>query len=261
MTRKWSSIAKAEYRISTVSLRGNRSRNMSALFIFGLFWAILLAPFSIEIIIGLILPIEYLQFSLVTVLPGLIRSAMFFIWIVLLILPLSRALQELRIGQWEIFLSNDVKTRDILVGTFLGKIPLYSLLVLYIAPPFLSIMFLAFEVTLLGQILIYSILFVMILTTIWLSNLITASFQAKLGESARGKDLANGLAILLAIVTIIPIYGVMFFSQQLTIILGLNIFLLFPFTWPADIISWVTIIFSQIGFTIEQLLIFQQILQ
>jgi hypothetical protein len=100
----------------------------------------------------------------------------------------------------------------------------------------------------------------MILTTIWLANLITAAIQAKLGESSRGKDIANGVAILLAIVSIVPIYGIMFFSQQFSVILGLDVFLLFPFTWPADVISWITIHSSQIGFSVDQLLVFQQIL-
>lgn len=260
MVRKWYKIAKAEYLISTAELRGNRLRNVGALFIFGILWAILLAPFIIETFIGMLLPIEYFRLIIITLLPGIIRSAMFFVWIILLIIPLSRALVELRIGQWEIFLSNNVKTRDILVGSFLGKIPLYLLLVLYVAPPFLSVLFLAFEVAFLGQILIYSVLFAMILSVIWLSNLITAAIQAKLGESARGKDIANGLAILLAIVTIVPIYGIMFYTQQLTMILGMNVFLFFPFTWVADSISWLTIRFSQISFSVEQFLLFHQTL-
>ncbi|MFX1341064.1 MAG: hypothetical protein ACFFAL_00075 [Promethearchaeota archaeon] len=260
MTRKWSSIAKAEYQVSTVSFRGNRTRNITILFALGLIWALLLAPYLIGIIADLIIPIEILQIIMINMLPGFMRAVMFFIWVLILIIPLSRSLQEIKIGQWEIFLSNNVSTRDILIGTFLGKIPLYGLLVLFIAPPFLVLFFLAFEVVLLGQVLTYLALFLMILTTIWLANLITAAIQAKLGESSRGKEIANGLAILLAIVSIVPIYGIMFFSQQFSVVLGLNVFLLFPFTWPADVISWITIYSSQIGFSIDQLLAFQQIL-
>jgi hypothetical protein len=189
------------------------------------------------------------------------RSVMFFVFVILLVIPLSRALQELKIGQWEIFLSNNVKTRDILTGSFLGKIPLYVLIVLYVAPPLLAVFFITFEVMLVGQILIYFVLIVMILATIWLSNLITAAIQAKLGESAKGKDIANGLAILLAIITIIPIYGIMFYGQQMSLLLGMNIFLLLPFTWPADTISWLVIFFSPLNFSLEELLLFQQILQ
>ncbi len=261
MSRKWFSIAKAEYLISTASIRGNRSRSMGALFIFGIIWAILLAPYIIRIIFSMIVPIEHLRLILTIFLPGIMRSVMFFLWMMLLILPLSRALQELRIGQWEIFLANNVRTRDILIGTFLGKIPIYSILTLYLAPLFLPILFQVFEVTILGQILIYFIVFAMILATIWLSNLITAAIQAKLGESARGKDIANGLAILLAIISIIPIYGIMFFSQQLSVFLGLNFFLLFPFTWPADIISWLTIFFRQVNLSFEEIVLLQSILQ
>ncbi|MDO8125241.1 MAG: hypothetical protein Q6364_12800 [Candidatus Hermodarchaeota archaeon] len=260
MTRKWSRIAKAEYQVSTVSFRENRTRNITILYALGLIWALFLAPYIIGIMADFIIPIEILQIILINMLPGFMRAAMFFIWILILIIPLSRSLQEIKIGQWEIFLSNNVSTRDILIGTFIGRIPLYGLLVLFITPPFLVLFFLAFEVALLGQILTYLTLFLMILTTIWLANLITAAIQAKLGESSRGKDIANGVAILLAIVSIVPIYGIMFFSQHFSVILGLNVFLLFPFTWPADVISWITIHSSQIGFSVEQILAFQQIL-
>ncbi|MFX1318364.1 MAG: hypothetical protein ACFE9D_08480 [Promethearchaeota archaeon] len=261
MARKWFSIAKAEYLVSTISLREHRTRNMGILFVFGFIWAILIAPYLVGTLVGLMIPIGALQFLLISFIPGLMRSVMFFIWIILLVIPLSRALQELKIGQWEIFLSHNVKTRDILIGSFLGKVPLYILLVLYIAPPFLTVLFLAFEVVLVGQLLIYLVLIAMILATIWLSNLITAAIQAKLGESARGKDIANGLAILFAIVSIIPIYGIMFYSQQMSLLLGMNIFLLFPFTWPADTISWLAILFSTLNFSLEQILLFHQVLQ
>ncbi len=233
---------------------------MGILFVFGFLWAILIAPYLGGTLVGLMIPIGILQFLLASLLPGLMRSVMFFIWVILLIIPLSRALQELKIGQWEIFLSHNVKTREILIGSFLGKVPFYTLLVIYIAPPFLAVLFLAFEVVLVGQLLIYFLLIVIILVTIWLSNLITAAIQAKLGESARGKDIANGLAILLAIITIIPIYGIMFYSQQMSHLLGMNIFLLFPFTWLADIISWLAILFSSLNFSLDQILLFQQVL-
>ncbi|MFX1540987.1 MAG: hypothetical protein ACFFBX_09435 [Promethearchaeota archaeon] len=261
MTSKWYSIAKAEYQVSTSSMRSSRTRNMVALLAFGLIWAIFLAPFMIGTIMELILPFASLQILLVTIFPGLMRAVMFFLWMIILIIPLSRALQEIKIGQWEILLSNDVRTRDIMIGSFLGKLPIYGLLVLYLAPPFFALFFLAFEVTLIGQILIYLTLFIAVLTTIWLSNLITVAIQAKLGESPRGKDIANGVGILLAIVSIVPMYGIMFFSLQFSAILGLNVFLIFPFTWPADVISWITILFSQIGLTPNHILIFQQTLQ
>lgn len=261
MTRTWYHIARAEYLVSTSSLKGKRMLSLGALLIFGLIWAVFLAPFIIGTVVNLILPFENLRILLVTLLPGFMRAVMFFLWMMLLIIPLSRALQEVKIGQWEIFLANNVKTRDMLIGTFLGKVPIYGLLILYLAPPLLAIFFLAFEVALIGQVLVYLTILAMILTTIWFANFITAAIQAKLGESARGKDLANGLAILLAIITIIPMYGIMFFSQQLSTILGLNVFLFFPFTWPADVISWTTIFYSQIGFTPNHILVFQQVLQ
>ncbi|MDO8056535.1 MAG: hypothetical protein Q6361_06710, partial [Candidatus Hermodarchaeota archaeon] len=243
MTRKWYHIARAEVLVTTSAMKGRRTLTLVAVTLLGFIWAGLISPILIYTLMNVILPSNLLQAILIPSLPGFMRAVMFLIWMILFVIPLSRALQEIRIGQWELFLANNVKTRDILLGTFIGKLPFYGLLVLYIAPPLFSAFFLAFNVSLFGQVLSYLVMFTMVLTTIWISNLVTAAIQAKLGESSRGKDIANGLAVILAIVTIIPIYGMMFFSQQLSEILGFNIFLLFPFTWSADSISWITILF------------------
>jgi len=56
-------------------------------------------------------------------------------------------------------------------------------------------------------------------------------------------------------------YGLMFFMQTLSQILGMNLFLLMPFTWTADLVSWLTIGFNGIGLTEPQIAAFTGVLQ
>lgn len=191
------------------------------------------------------------EFMLMLSFPSLMRSVMLLMWILFLIYPISYALQEIRIGHWEIMLSNDVSTWDMMVGMFMGKVPSYGLLVLFAAPVMLTPFVFVFHVSLLGQIIMYLTVFFVALSTLFLSNLITTSIQAKLGESTRGNDIAKALSMVVAVIVIVPMYGLMFFSDALSAILGTDVFLLFPFTWAADIISWSIIIFNDIGLSAE----------
>jgi len=172
---------------------------------------------------------------------------MLFLWMMFLIYPISYALQEIKIGQWEIMLSNNVSTREMMFGMFLGKVPSYGLLTLYAAPVLLTPFVIFFDVSLFGQIIMYLTVFFVTLSTLFLSTLITTALQAKLGESSRGNDIAKALAIVVAIVVLVPMYGLIYFAEAMSAFLGLDVFLIFPFTWGADIISWSLIIFNQIG--------------
>ena len=53
--------------------------------------------------------------------------------------------------------------------------------------------------------------------------------------------------MVVAIVVLIPMYGLMYFSDAMSTVLGMDVFILFPFTWAADIISWCIIIFNGLG--------------
>lgn len=261
MVHTWYHIAEAEYFVSTPSLRKHRKLFAGTIFIIAALWAVVLAPMMVGAVIGGIIPMPFIRNMLMSVFPGVMRAAMMFLWVMLLLYPLSNALQEVKIGQWEIMLSHAVRTRDILIGTYLGKIPLYGLLVLAFAPVFITPFMLAFQVTLFGQVLVYIVIALMVLSTVWLSNFITAVVQARLGQSSRGNDIAKALAILIAVIVIIPMYGLMYYLPTLSQLLGMNVFLLMPFAWTADLISWITISSNGIGLSESQIAAFSSVLQ
>ncbi|MHA1962882.1 MAG: hypothetical protein ACW99U_22055, partial [Candidatus Thorarchaeota archaeon] len=247
MAKKWLAIAKAELFVQTSRFRRWRIGVGILLLFFGVLWALFIIPAIMSNILAELGPAVEMLFM--ASFPSLMRSAMLLLWVILLVYPISYALQEIRIGQWEIMLSNNVSTRDMMFGMFMGKVPSYGLLVLFVAPIMLSPFALFFDVSLLGQVFMYLVVFFVALGTLFLSNLITTAIQAKLGDSPRGNDIAKALAMVVAVVVLVPLYGLMYFSDTMSAVLGMDVFLLLPFTWGADVISWTVIIFNGLGLT------------
>lgn len=259
MTRRWLAIAKADFFVLSSGIRSHRMASMTLITVCAFIWALFGAPLLVGGVISVIIPMDLLKSLLLATFPGLMRTVSLFIWLLLLLFPLSSALQEVKIGQWEIFLSNNVKTREIMTGTFLGKVPLFGLIVVFLAPIIIAPLALAFEVSIVGQILIYSVITLMSLGTIWLSNFIISAVQARLGDSSRGNDIAKALGMIIAIVVILPMYGLMFFLPTMSEMMGMDAFLVLPSTWFADTMSWFAIVFNGVG--IEDLSAYHSILQ
>lgn len=249
MTRTWLAIAKAEYFVLTSFMRARRTLFMGIIVALSLIWAVVVAPMIMGGILTAIFPMEFIVGLLRLVFPGMMRSVMLFLWLILLMFPLSQALQEIKIGHWEIFISNNVSTRNIISGTFLGKIPLYGVIVIILAPLLISPFMLAFQVSVIGQLLVYGVLALLSLSTIWLSNLVTSVIQARLGDSSRGSDIAKALSMVIAIVVIVPMYGMMFFLPAISEMMGMNAMYVLPSTWFADLVTWSTVSFNGIGLT------------
>jgi hypothetical protein len=258
MTRAWFHIGKAEFLIQTSKFRGKRKIVLPAAFIFTIAWAIYIVPTLMQGLIGQ--PSSSIVGVLTAIFPGLMRSVVMLVWLMLLIYPTSSALREIKIGQWEILLSHDVRTRSIMFGTFAAKIPVYGLVTLAISPIFLSLFAIFFQISLLGQLIMYLIIFLVVIGTLWLSNFLTTAIQARLGDSPRGNDLAKALTYILPIMVVVPVYSISFFATSVSQLLGLDVFLVFPFTWGADLISWTAISFSGANFPQPMINAFQSTL-
>ncbi|TFG34040.1 hypothetical protein EU527_05415 [Candidatus Thorarchaeota archaeon] len=260
MAQQWLAITKAEFQVLSASMRSHRKMYVGVLIAIAFFWAVVIAPIVIGSFINALIPMDTLRPLLQLIFPGLMRTIILFLWILLLLFPLSYALQEIKIGQWEIFLSNNVSTRNIIAGTFLGKIPLFGLIVVFLSPLLITPLVLAFEVNILGQILLYGVITLLALGTIWLSNFVTGVIQARLGDSSRGNDIAKGLSMVIAIIVIIPMYSLMFFLPAMSEMMGMDAFLILPSTWFADTLSWLAITFNGVGLTGHQIATFGSIL-
>ena len=249
MSRAWLAIAKAEYYVLTSFMRARRTLFMGIIVALSLIWAVVVAPMIMGGVLTAIFPIEFIVGLLRSVFPGMMRSLMLFLWLLLLLFPLSQALQEIKIGHWEIFMSNNVSTRNIISGTFLGKIPVYGIIIIILAPLLISPFMLAFQVSIVGQLLVYGVLALLSMSTIWLSNLLTSVVQARLGESSRGNDIAKALSMIVGVIVVVPMYGLMFFLPAVSEMMGMNAMYLIPSTWFADLMTWSAVTFNGIGLT------------
>ncbi len=245
LTKKWLAVAKAEFKVETSSYSGKRIPVVGLAFSFGILWAFIFAPMAMDFILTRIIGVP--RQIIVVLLPGVFRAGMMLIWFILVLLPLANALKEIKIGQWEVLLSNNVSSRDIFVGSFLGKLPTNGLLVLYLAPILVSPFVEALGITVTGQALMYCLVALTALNAIWLSDTIVTYTRARLGESERQKDIAGALALIVGMVSILPLLGFQLFASQMMEMLGLDIFLLFPFTWGADLMSSVATLFMRVG--------------
>ena len=258
MVSNWLAIAKAEFQVMSYRFKRRRVEAYFTLVLIGIFWALYIVPMVVESFVDALA--TEIQVLLAIAFPGLMRSIILLLWVMVLVFPISYALQEIRIGQWEIMLSNNVSTREMLLGMFVGKIPMNGLYVLFLAPVLLTPFMLIYEVSILGQALAYLVLTIFALSTLLLSTILSTALQAKIGDSERGNDIAKAMGVVVAIVVLIPMYGLMYFSDSLAQLMGLDVFLLLPSTWGADVITWIIIYFNGINLAPSAIIVFEGIL-
>jgi hypothetical protein len=244
--------------VLTSRFRPRRKVALLGILTFTLVWALFLVPSIMSHILTWLG--GKVDSVLMVGLPGFMRSFVLFLWVTFLFYPISYALEELKIGQWEIMLSNNVSTRDLMTGLFAGKVPVYGLGVLFLTPILISPYAIIYQVSLIGQLLMYITLILVALSTLWFSNLLCTAIQAKLAESPRGTDLARALSMVVGLLTLIPMYGIFFLAEPFSEFMGLHIFLLFPFTWGADLVTWVIVTFNGIGMSPSSIFALESIL-
>ena len=239
MVGTWWPIAKAEFLVRTVKLHRARKILYPGLVGFALLFVLFITPNIVSLLFGEIG--GAFELILATSLPSLMRTIMLVIFLVILVIPLSNSLENVKTDQWEILFSSNVKTRDILFGTFVGKIPIYGLLSLILSSVIVAPFVYVYNVSILGQLLMYSIVIPFAITTIWISNVISTALQAKIGQSPRGDDIAKALSWAMIPIIMIPAMGSMYWTTQMIALMGLEFSMILPSTWVADVLTWISV--------------------
>ena len=89
MARNWLTIAKAEFYVLTVGMRPHRKLYTLLLYALGLVWAVFGAPQLMVGFITAIIPMAQIRIMLLTMFPGLMRSVMMFVWLILILFPMA----------------------------------------------------------------------------------------------------------------------------------------------------------------------------
>lgn len=232
---QWKAIAMADFYASTTRFRGRRRELFIIILSIVLIWAFVIVPF----LVGFLFDNYPFLEALALVNPiGLVRVVLLAVLFIIITYPSSSALQEYKFRDWELILSCDVDTKQILAGKLIGKLPSFCLLLLALLPFLISFLDAAFRISLAGQLLIYAEITAFSICTYGLSIVIWSGIQARLNQSLRGDFYAKVISVAL----VIPVafaYGLMAFLEQLTGIMESGLLLLLPSTWSGDLAAWV----------------------
>jgi hypothetical protein len=193
-------------------------------------------------------------------LPGFVRSATMLVWLLILLAPISNALDEVKTTQWEAVLAANIKTRSIMIGRFLGALPLQLILIFVATPIFVAPVITTFQVSFVGQLVVYSLILVTLISSIWLSTVISSGIQAKLSTSPHGDDIAKILGNAISLMLLIPMFAFMYFPESFTSLMDENAFLAFPFSWGGDLISWSVLTYRGVELSSEMIAQYMEVL-
>ncbi|MBU6996026.1 MAG: hypothetical protein HXS41_01565 [Theionarchaea archaeon] len=237
MTHKWFVIAQSDYRARTSSIRSIRRYfpfiMLGILAVFVLYIApALIDLFTDELVAFLLsqvavafVPILFLMFFLI------------FIWF-----PITLMLRDVRSEQQVLLLSAPVNPRDILLGEFLGELPLY-IIIMTIFTGFITALFDPLGVTNSQKAVIVTSFMITLSSALWIGTVIAALLRTRLGRSSRSKDVAKALSLML----VVPLVAVVYAFLGGNVLERLadpeagtmirNILRIFPSSWAAGIVT------------------------
>jgi len=204
---KWLVVARNEYRIHLSRIR--KIRPYFPYLAIGLLavYVAFIAPSFVSLFIGDFFSLFPPQAALAMIV-AVMQIMLFTIFFYFIILPITYTLKEVQTGQLEIFLAAPIKPGDVLLGEFLGVMPLYAIAVTVIAGFFTAVLNpLGLDLV---QIAIIIITFVVTLfSALWIGTVIAAILRTRLGKTARGKDIGRALALVIALPMIAVMYAIM----------------------------------------------------
>ena len=231
---KWLVVARNEYRIRTSRIR--KIRPYFPYLVIGLLavYVAFIAPAVVNLFID-----DFLAFILSQVAVAMMQIILFMIFFYFIIIPITSTLKEVQTAQLEIFLAAPIKPGDVLLGEFLGKIPLSAIFITVIAGFFTAALN-PLGLDIVQTAIIILIFVVTLLSGLWIGTVITALLRTSLGKTARGRDIGRALALAIALPLVALVFAIQFggLLQALAdpTISGTvkNILGLFPSSWGAE---------------------------
>lgn len=200
---KWFLVARNEYRIRTSSIRGIRPVlpyviiGLLALYVF------YIAPKFVGLFVD-----EFIAFLLSQVAVAMVEITLFMFFFIFITFPISYTLRDVQAGQQEIFLSAPIKPSHVLLGEFLGELPLYAIIITVITGFFTAVLRpLGLSMVQMGIIVITFL--VIFASALWIGTVISALLRTKFGRTSRGKDIGKALSIVIILPALAFMYALM----------------------------------------------------
>ena len=233
---KWLVIARNEYRVSTGRIRKLRPV-LPILFVASIAaYIFIVAPMIVDRYVG-----DAAALILSQVAVSQVRVILATLFLFSIMIPIQTALRQEPMGKLEIYLSAPLGAGDVLLGEFLGQLPVYSILVSILAGLLAAIMG-SMGVGVGQQAIVVVVFMITVFSGLWTGNVIAAVVKTRLGRTAKGRDIGKALAMAMAL-PLVALYYAMAYGGLLTAIADpdagvlMKAFLaLFPSSWGGDVI-------------------------
>jgi hypothetical protein len=234
----WRVIAKNEIILRTSSFRNYRKWFFISLYSLLFLWAFIFAP----ILFDLFMPTLANQFSSVfkPAVALIIESIMMVLFLMLLIYPLNNVYREGETGVKESLLATPVRPNDIFLGEFLGKAPIYTMIVLFISPIVIGMINPIINFTSLQYFIIFCSIFGLVYFANLVGSILASWLEHKISKNEKARDLGKALIWIFTIIVVAIMYAIIFFLNHLLTHPELKNWLAFyPSLWFSNIILYI----------------------
>ncbi|MFX1365001.1 MAG: hypothetical protein ACFFCE_15765 [Promethearchaeota archaeon] len=235
----WTTIAKNEVRVRTSKFRKNRVAFFLVLYSLLISWAFILCPLIFDQFMPGLAEREELSDVLIPSIAMIIEFLMMIFFIAVLIYPLNNIYRQTEIGFKEILLASPVTAGDIFLGEFFGKIPILFSYVFALTPVFVNMLNPIFNLSFIQTLVIYCCVFGLVFMATLIGTILMSWIEHKISQSAKAKDIAKALLMLLSIGMVALIYSLQFGFQFILEHPELkNYFMWYPALWFSNIILY-----------------------
>lgn len=235
---KYLTIAKNEYLQYTSFMKEYRKYFPLIVLILFFLYLFLLAPALVDLIMD---NFDVPDFFISLAASALMRIILFTFFLYFLLFPITTTLKEIDMKEYEIFIKTPVKSSNVLLGKFLGVLPLYAIGIAVITG-FMAAFLLPLGLNFIQIIIIILTFILTLISAVWIGTVIAASLKTKLGRVTSGKDIGKAISFLIALPLIAMMYAII--GGKLTDALvdpntsGMvkDILMIFPSSWGAELI-------------------------
>ncbi len=201
---RWYAIAKNEWRLRTSAIRGARRVLLPLLLVVMVVHVGWIAPALVASLVPSFLALLLSSVALATMELSLLT---FFCY--LLVIPFSNALRDIRLRDQEILLAAPVTPGDILLGKFLGAMPLYALGLALIIGVFTALL-VPVGLDAVQLVLSVVVILLVLFSALWIGAVAAAVVRTRLERSARGRDAGKALGFVMALPIILVTYALLY---------------------------------------------------
>ncbi len=239
----WKVIAKTELKRKTSGVRGHRVRFFFIVYIILILWAFLLAPYLFNLITSgfLSMLLEFMLLSdIITGLGLIMEFILMMFFLMIMMYPLQNINRKAEIGYKEIVLASPVKSGDIFLGEYIGKLPIYIVFILIFAPIMMGIINPIMNLNPFQFLIIYLSIIGLVVFAALVGTIFALWIEHKIAKSEKSRDLSKALEWILVIIMVIIMYSLIFLFNHLMSHPELkNFFMVYPSLWFSNIILYV----------------------